>query len=162
MRGMATPDFILRLREKIGTEPLWLTGVTAVVVRNDDSGTRVLLVRRSDTGAWTPVTGIIDPGEEPAVAAVREVLEEADVHARPERLVSVHVTGPVVYANGDRSQYLDVIFRLAYVSGDPFPADGENAEAAWFAVDELPELSDDMADRIQVALDNAPEARFQR
>jgi hypothetical protein len=30
---MATPDFVLSLREKIGTAPLWLAGVTAVVVR---------------------------------------------------------------------------------------------------------------------------------
>jgi len=68
---MPTPDFVLALREKIGTASLWLSGVTAVVVRGDE----VLLVRRADTGAWTPVTGIIDPGEEPAVAAVREVEE---------------------------------------------------------------------------------------
>ena len=56
---MATPDFVLALREKIGTAPLWLSGVTAVVVRDDD----VLLVRRADNGAWTPVTGIIDPAK---------------------------------------------------------------------------------------------------
>jgi 8-oxo-dGTP pyrophosphatase MutT (NUDIX family) len=56
---MATPDFVLSLREAVGTAPLWLSGVTAVVTRGDD----VLMVRRSDTGAWTPVTGIVDPGE---------------------------------------------------------------------------------------------------
>jgi 8-oxo-dGTP pyrophosphatase MutT (NUDIX family) len=72
---MAIPDFVLALREKIGHAPLWLSGATAVVLR----GNEVLLVRRSDTGAWTPVTGIIDPGEQPAAAAVRETLEEADV-----------------------------------------------------------------------------------
>lgn len=65
---MATPDFVLSLREKIGTAPLWLAGVTAVVVRGDET----LLVRRADSGAWTPVTGIVDPGEHPADAAVRE------------------------------------------------------------------------------------------
>ncbi len=55
---MATPDFVLALRAKIGTDPLWLPGTTAVVTRGDD----VLMVRRADTGQWTPVTGIIDPG----------------------------------------------------------------------------------------------------
>ena len=54
---MATPDFVLALREKIGTDPLWLPGATAVVVRDRS----VLLVRRADTGEWTPVTGIVDP-----------------------------------------------------------------------------------------------------
>ena len=72
---MATPDFILSLRERIGHDLLWLTGVTAIVTTPDRS--QLLVVRRADTGAWTPVTGIIDPGEEPAAAGAREVLEEA-------------------------------------------------------------------------------------
>ena len=154
---MATPEFVLALREKIGTAPLWLSGVTAVVVRGDE----VLLVRRADNGAWTPVTGIIDPGEEPAVAAVREVEEEAGVQARPERLVWVRVTEPVVYSNGDVTQYLDLVFRLSWVAGEPEPADDENTEASWFALDALPTLSPDMARRIQAAVENRPEARFE-
>ncbi|AWB85931.1 NUDIX hydrolase [Mycetocola zhujimingii] len=153
---MPTPDFVLALREKIGTAPLWLSGVTAVVFR----GNEILLVRRSDTGAWTPVTGIIDPGEQPATAAIREVEEEADVTASVERLVRVGVTDPVVYPNGDRSQYLDLVFRLRFESGTPFPADGENTEAAWFPVDDLPPMSDDMTERIRAAVDNRPEAEF--
>jgi ADP-ribose pyrophosphatase YjhB (NUDIX family) len=153
---MTTPDFILALREKIGNHPLWLSGITAVVVRNED----VLLVRRADNGQWTPVTGIIDPGEEPAVAAVREVEEEADVIAAAERLVWVGVTPPTEYENGDRSQYLDLVFRLRWVSGDPSPADGENTEADWFSLDALPEMSEDMRNRVQVAVDNRPEAQF--
>lgn len=155
---MATPDFVLALREKIGTAPLWLSGITAVVVRAEE----VLLVRRADNGAWTPVTGIIDPGEEPAAAAAREVEEEAAVQARADRLVWVHVTDPVTYANGDRSQYLDLVFRLTWLSGDPAPADGENTEASWFPLDALPPLSPDMRRRIQAAVENRPEARFER
>jgi ADP-ribose pyrophosphatase YjhB (NUDIX family) len=157
---MATPDFVLALRAKIGHDPLWLAGVTAVVVRSGAAGDELLLVRRADDGAWTPVTGIIDPGEEPAVAAAREVAEEADVTAVPERLARVGVTDVAVYANGDRSQYLDLTFRFRYVSGEPFPADGENTEAGWFALHALPPLSDDMRERIDAALDTRPEARF--
>jgi 8-oxo-dGTP pyrophosphatase MutT (NUDIX family) len=153
---MATPDFVLALRSKIGTAPLWLSGVTAVVVRGGD----VLLVRRSDNGAWTPVTGIIDPGENPATAAAREVLEEADVVAVPVRLVMVDVTEPIVYENGDQSQYLDLTFRCDFVSGTPFPADGENTEARWFALDALPTMQADMLRRLRAGLDNLPEAQF--
>ncbi len=154
---MATPEFIIALREKVGTAPLWLSGVTAVVLRGSD----VLLVRRADTGEWTPVTGIIDPGEEPAYAAVREVEEEAGVSAVAERLAWVRVTDPVVYPNGDRSQYLDLVFRLRWTGGDPHPADGENTEARWFPLDALPEMSDDMRTRIAVAVEDRAEARFQ-
>lgn len=153
---MGIPDFVLALREHMGTAPLWLSGVTAVVCRGDE----VLLARRADTGAWTPVTGIIDPGEEPADAAVREVAEEAAVVVVPERLVMVSVTPRVTYSNGDVSQYLDVAFRMRWLSGDPHPADGENTDVRWFQRDELPSLSPDMADRVEAALANHPEARF--
>ena len=33
-----------------------------------------LLARRADNGAWSPVTGIIDPGEHPGDAALRELV----------------------------------------------------------------------------------------
>jgi len=153
---MATPDFVLTLREKIGTAPLWLAGVTAVVVRGDE----VLLVRRADTGAWTPVTGIVDPGEDPSDAAVRETLEEADLEVVAERLASIGVTREVVYANGDRAQYLDHTFVMSYVSGEPSPADGENTEARWFALDDLPPMDDDMLGRLDAALSDERAARF--
>jgi 8-oxo-dGTP pyrophosphatase MutT (NUDIX family) len=150
-----TPDFVLDLREKIGHELLWLSGVSAVVVRPGAGGDEVLLVRRADNGAWTPVTGIIDPGEEPAVAGAREVLEEAEVVAVAERLAWVHSLPPMTYANGDRSQYLDLTFRFRWVSGEPGPGDGENSDARWFPVDAMPEMSAEMRARVAHAL--APE-----
>ena len=155
---MATPDFVLELREKIGTQRLWLGSVTAVVLR----GSEVLLVKRADNGNWGPVTGIIDPGEEPAVAAERECLEEAAVVARCDGLALIQVTGVVEYANGDSSQYLDHVFVCSYLSGEPFPADGENTEAAWFDRDAMPDMPDDMRARIQSALEFDGRTRFQR
>jgi len=160
---MATPEFILRLREKIGNDELWLSGVTAVVARGEGADREVLLVRRADNGEWTAVTGIIDPGEPPAVAAEREVLEEANVVAVAERLVRVHVDGRViVYENGDRSRYIDIAFLCRYVSGEPFPADGENTEAAFFRLDALPAMRADHLERIRTALSDELAARFQR
>lgn len=153
---MSTPPFILALRQKIGTMPLWLSGVTAVVVRDDE----VLLVKRADTGEWSPVCGIVDPGEEPSDAAVREVLEEADVQATVEHLAWVHVTDMYTYDNGDQTQYVDIVFRLRWTSGTPYPADGENTDARWFPRDDLPALSDDMRRRVDTALDVRESARF--
>jgi 8-oxo-dGTP pyrophosphatase MutT (NUDIX family) len=155
---MATPDFVLALREKIGNHPLWLSGVTAVVVRDRE----VLLVRRSDTGEWTPVTGIVDPGEQPAVAAERETLEEANIVAVAEAISWVQVTEPIRYANGDESQYIDLVFRCRYVSGDPYPADGENTDAAWFPLDALPTMTANMTERIRTVLDFTGSTRFER
>ncbi|MCD1267595.1 NUDIX domain-containing protein [Microbacterium sp. MEC084] len=160
---MPTPEFILALREKVGTDMLWLSGVTAVVLRPGADGVdEVLLVRRADNGRLTPVTGIVDPGEEPAVAAVREVLEEADVVAEAEVLSWVRATPPMVYDNGDRAQYLDLVFRCRYVTGEPHPADGENSEALWRRVDDLGDLDDDMRARILQAATGGEVARFER
>ena len=153
---MAIPDFVVALRARIGTAPLWLSGVTAVIVRDD----QLLLVRRADNGAWTPVTGIIDPGEQPADAAMREVAEEAGVRVVPERLAEVGVTDVVVYPNGDESQYLDLTFRMRWVDGDPYPADGENTEARWFPLDALPPMSAEMTGRIEAALSDGEAAGF--
>ena len=157
---MPVPPFVLALRERVGHDLLWLPGVTAVVLREDGPRPQLLLVRRSDTGEWTPVTGIVDPGEDPAAAAVREVLEEADVVATVQRLAQVGVVGPVVYDNGDRSQYVDLTFRCRWVSGDPFPADGENTDARWFDLDALPPMSGSMSARVAAALPAHGEALF--
>lgn len=91
---MPIPDFVVELRKEIGRAELWMPGVTAVVRRDDE----VLLVRRSDNGAWAPVTGIVDPGEEPAVCAAREAREEAGIEIQVDRLVSTSVMRGVVHA----------------------------------------------------------------
>jgi ADP-ribose pyrophosphatase YjhB (NUDIX family) len=159
---MPTPDFVLSLREKIGTDLLWLTGVTAVVTRGEGADRELLVVRRADSGRFTPVTGIVDPGEEPAVAAEREVLEEADVVAVAERLALVQTLPPLTYENGDRAQYMDLVFACRWVSGDPFPADGENTEAFWAPVSSLPAMSEDMQRRVAAGLSDEVATRFRR
>lgn len=157
---MATPEFVLALRERIGHAPLWMSGVTAIVL--DADRRRMLAVRRADNGAWTPVTGIIDPGEEPAVAAEREVLEEAGVRCRALRLIDVRTVGPVTYPNGDVAEYLDLCFLCEYEDGDPHPADGENTEARWFPIDAPPPMNERFTEMLTIALAGRPEARFRR
>jgi ADP-ribose pyrophosphatase YjhB (NUDIX family) len=157
---MPVPQFIVDLRRKIGHDLLWLPGVTAVVV-DDDAGA-VLLVRRADSGQWAPVTGILDPGEEPATGAVREVREETHVHARAQRLVSVSPTEPVTHANGDRAQYLDLTFRCAYVSGRAAVGDDESLEVGWFGVGALPPMHPAARVRVDQALAGEADVVFAR
>jgi 8-oxo-dGTP pyrophosphatase MutT (NUDIX family) len=152
---MPTPDFVLDLRRAIGHAPLWLMGTTAVVVHEG----RVLLGRRSDNGALTPITGIIDPREEPADAAVREAFEEAGVVITVDRLAWIHVIPRITYDNGDQTDYLDFTFRCTWISGDPHPVDGEMTDLAWVPVnslDSLAELDPDMRERIRRALADGP------
>lgn len=153
---MATPDFVLELREKIGTAPLPLVGVTAVVFRDE----KVLLGRRADNGSWQPVSGIVDPGEEPADAVARECLEEAGIVVRVERLALVHQIPRIVYANGDQVDYLDLVFRCTWVSGDPHPADGELTEVGFYDLGQMTDVAPEHVRKVALAIAEDDPATF--
>jgi 8-oxo-dGTP pyrophosphatase MutT (NUDIX family) len=132
-----TPEFVLQLREKVGHDLLPLVGVVAVVLDEDQ---RVLLTRRRDTERWALIGGIVEPGEQPAIAAVREVLEETGVDAEVDRLVSIIADPPAQYPNGDRVQFLTLLFVLRHVAGEAVVSDDENLDVGWFALDSRPAL----------------------
>lgn len=148
---MPVPDFVTHLRAGVGRSLLWLPGVSAVVT--DDDG-RLLLGRRADNGLWAVVSGILEPGEQPAAAAAREVLEETGVVAEVVALTVVHSGGVVRYPNGDEAQYLDVCFWFRAVGGEAHVGDDESLEVAWFRPGELPEdLTRSSRERIAHTLD---------
>ncbi len=153
---MPIPDFVLELRRRVGDAVLWLPAVTAVVVRDEE----VLLVRRSDNGTWGPVTGIMDPGEEPAVAAAREALEETGVTVRVDRLAAVTSGIEVTHVNGDRAVYLDHTFACSWVAGEAHVADDESVDVRWCRPDDLPEMSPMLRERIEAALSGETATRF--
>lgn len=149
---MPIPDFVSALRARVGTDPLWLAGVSAVVLdtttdhdgaQSSEEGARVLLGRRSDNGLWAVISGILEPGEQPGVGIVREVLEETGVEARLDALTAVTVTEQIVYPNGDRAQYVDLCFVARPVSARAAArarvGDDESTEVAWWPLDALPE-----------------------
>lgn len=154
---MPTPEFILALRERVGHDLLWLTGVSAIIV--DDEG-RVLLHQRSDTGRWALISGILEPGEQPAAAVVREAFEETGVHVEVDRISSVITGPPGAYPNGDRVQFVDIAFRCRPVGGEARVNDDESLAVGWFAPDELPPLDDDHLGRLLQALKDEPGAYF--
>jgi 8-oxo-dGTP pyrophosphatase MutT (NUDIX family) len=157
---MPIPDFIVEMRALIGTREMWLPGVTAVVRRGAPGDEEVLLFQRADNDAWTPVTGIPEPREEPAAAAAREALEETGVAIRVDRLASTSVHGPVTHANGDLATYLDLTFACTWLSGDAHVADDESRDVAWAHRDDLPEMAPVMRERIAAALSEEQSARF--
>jgi ADP-ribose pyrophosphatase YjhB (NUDIX family) len=151
------PEFVVELRRLVGPTELWLSGVTAVVRR----GEHLLLVRRRDNGQWAPVTGIVDPGEEPAGCAAREAMEETGVEIRVDRLASVGSgTEVVTHPNGDRARYLDLTFACTWLSGEPYVADDESLDARWWPLAELPPMAPVLLERIDAALSGEVAARF--
>ncbi|MGR6316460.1 NUDIX domain-containing protein [Micromonospora soli] len=152
---MPVPEFVLALRSKIGHDPLPLQGATAIVF---DTQGRLLLVRRSDNSQWALITGCLEPGEQPAAGAAREVREETGVSATVERLVSVEALDLSVAANGDQVYWLNVVFRCRATNGAPRVNDDESIQVAWFDLDALPQLPEHQTRYLTHALaeDQAP------
>lgn len=164
---MPTPEFVKDLRTDIGTKEMWLPGVSAVVIRHHDDDAielpepQVLLVQRSDTAAWTVTSGILELGEDPAPAGVREVFEETGVTARPVRLAGVWTMPLVTYANGDNCRFLDSVMEFEWISGEPRVNDDESVDVGWFSLSALPaELSPAQQRKLDWALDFGAPAKF--
>lgn len=158
---MPISDYIRAIRGKIGTDLLLSPGVAAVVINADGE---VLLQRRSDNGQWGLPGGALDPGEEPADAVAREVLEETGVEVVPERLVGVY-SGPdhhFFYPNGDEVVIVSMVFACRPVSGQPRVNDDESLEVRYFAADALPDMVERNHMRIQQALRHEERAHFRR
>ena len=150
---MATPDFIREIRASAGHQLLYLPGVSVVVF--DDEG-RVLLGRRVDSGEWSIIGGIPEPGEQPAETAVREVYEETAVRCVVEKVVLVDALRPVTYPNGDRCQFMDICLKCRAVGGEARVNDDESLEVGWFPVDALPSLDEFALFRIKQAMTDEP------
>lgn len=118
--------------------PTHVTGA-AIVSDGDD---RIVLHRHKRLGIWLQPGGHVDPGEDPAQAAVRETREETGLQARhpggtPHLLHVDDHPGP----RGHR--HLDVRYLvLADPDAELGPAAGESPHVAWFTVDEAIEVAD--------------------
>jgi 8-oxo-dGTP pyrophosphatase MutT (NUDIX family) len=135
---MPIPTFLADLRQKIGHDLVLLPAVVGVVL--NDLG-EVLCLRRSDTGAWSLPSGIAEPGEQPAQTLSREIYEEANLIARPTRLLATFASEVKHYPNDDQAQYVATVFLCEVVSGTLYPNDGEALELAFFAPDKLPKIT---------------------
>lgn len=155
-RRMPIPPFVAELRTMVGTHQLWLPAVTAVVIHEG----RILLTERADNGQWAPITGIVDPGEEPGTAARREALEETGVEVSVDRLAAVSASPQITHTNGDLGIYLDLTFACSWVSGEPHAADDENTDVRWWPLDAMPPMADFLRVRIADVLAGETAARF--
>jgi len=113
-------------------------GVGVMVV----SDGKILLVKRAmrpNRGRWSLPAGYLDYGEDPQVAAAREVLEETNIQAEITGLVDVY-HNPHALEQGGASIFL--LYRAELVAGEVKAGD-DAADAAFFGPDELPELAFD-------------------
>lgn len=136
---MPISEYIRNIRAKIGNDLLLLPGVTAVVI---NSRNEVLLQLRRDTQTWAPPSGGMEPGENLAQCAMREVLEETGIEVVPEAIAAV-LSGDeyaVTYPNGDRIAVVSTVFRCRPRSESmPHVNDDESLDIQFFPNDDLPE-----------------------
>jgi len=149
-------DYVRRLREKVGTELLFLPSAACLV---RDGGGRVLLVRHVE-GRWMLPGGVVDPGETPADAARRESWEEAGVLVDPYALAGVY-GGPahsVVYENGDETAWIVTVFHARILGGEPHAHDDETTDVGWFTPAEAAalEMAPATRDTLESALAGIP------
>lgn len=154
---MPISDYLKGLRSKVGHDLLLVPSVTAVIF-NDRGET--LLLRSSDDGKWYTIGGAMDPGENPADAAVREAFEETGLRVVPRRIVGVYADPPVTYANGDRTIYVSVAFLCDVVGGTLGARDDESLELRYFPPHALPDLVPTHRHRIEQALKDTQAAWF--
>jgi 8-oxo-dGTP pyrophosphatase MutT (NUDIX family) len=136
---MPISEYARGVRHLIGHRLLLIAGACAII---HDSAGRVLLERRSDGGSWGPPAGAVDPGETPAQAITREVLEETGLRVEVAGVVAVlgGADYRFAYANGDLCEYVSTVFACRVLGGDLHPADGESLELRYFPPDALPPL----------------------
>ena len=99
---------------------------------------KILLVRRTmkpEIGKWSIPAGYLDHGEDPQETAVRETLEETNLHVEITGLLDVYHNPP---AEGGASIF--ILYRARLLGGQ-LQAGDDADDARFFALDNLPELA---------------------
>jgi len=109
--------------------PKMVVCVGTVVLQN----ARVLFVRQAKghslAGQWSIPWGIVDDGESPEDAALRETNEESGVTAKIEGLLGIQ--------NLRRAGWVGIIFLCHHAEGQPVSDGIETDKAAYFSLEEI-------------------------
>src|SRR5690242_3658184 len=133
---MPISEYLRAVRNKVGHDLLVLP--SAAIVIKDESG-RVLFGLHSDKQIWVVPGGLVEPGELPADAAVRETYEETGLEVEVTGLLGVF-GGPdlvIHYPNGDVASYVGTIFRGRVTGGHLKPDGGEILEVKYMSRSEI-------------------------
>ena len=106
------------------------------VLRKGSNGLEIALISVGEPARWQLPKGLIDKGETPEAAAVREVREEAGIVATCAQLIEKVEYWYQSKQGNERIRYHKFVnfFLMWYQSGDVSDHDHEVNEARWFPV----------------------------
>ena len=133
---MPMSGYLREVRNKVGHDLLLLP--SAAVVLHDER-MRILLCLHADKNIWVTPGGLIEPGEQPGDAAIRETYEETGLIIELTGILGVYGGADLIidYPNGDRAAYVGTIFRGKITGGTLRPDGDETLDVRWFSRDEL-------------------------
>lgn len=146
-RAMPEP---VRQRAVRAASPSYTLGAQAYITREDG---RVLLVKAAYRWRWGMPGGLMDAGEGPEQAVVRETKEETGL--------DIIVDGDPVVLVETAMQRVNFIYTARPAPGaDPDALEAQASEIlelGWFAADELPETIPDMSGELVFGPNAAPD-----
>jgi 8-oxo-dGTP pyrophosphatase MutT (NUDIX family) len=133
---MPMSGYLEQLRKKVGHDLLLLPSA-AVAVHDRERG--LLVCKHADKEIWVAPGGLIEPGEHPADAAVRETWEETGLMVEITGILGVYGGTDLIvgYPNGDQAAYIGTIFRGSVVDGTMRPDGTEILDVQYFRREEL-------------------------
>lgn len=151
--------YIMNLRKHIGHDPLIGVGATTLVFNEQNE---LLLNLRADTNTWGIPGGSMELYETIEETAIRELKEEAGIHADQLELVTV-LSGRdyyFEYPNGDKMCTVIVLFKVLHYTGTIKDSDKESKALKFFPLTDLPALESRAERIIQKILDKTIEISF--
>ena len=108
------------------------------VVYRGDKKVEVVIVSVGPQNRWQLPKGLVDKGESPEIAAVREAREEGGVSSEVVQLIETVEYWYVGLDNGIRVRFHKRVhfYLLRYVSGDTTDHDWEVNEARWVPIED--------------------------
>ena len=137
---MPMSDYMQQLRKKVGHDLLILPSAAVAI---HDERMRLLLCLHGDKNIWVAPGGLIEPGEQPSDAAVRETWEETGLLVEITGILGVYGGRELVidYSNGDKTAYIGTIFRGRIVGGSIRPDGEETLDVRYFTREEIDKIA---------------------
>ncbi len=136
---MSMSTYIKNIRNKIGKATLMIPSVAAVILDENNE----LLLQEKHKEPWSLPAGMIEPGESPREAVIREVLEETGLLVEPVKLLGVFGGRGFAYTypNGDEVEYTIILMRCKVKKNTGNSLDTETKSLKYFDKAHMPKLA---------------------